>query len=275
MFARICEGTEQMQKSNFLGGTGTVFWVLEGILYTVFLTGDWCDFLGVLRIDGFHWYKYSSICKYTALLICVWYGCRCRREKRNVQQKALCGVLLFAAAADYFLLFTNCFILGVCFFCLVQVCYCLYFPGEKSRNGVWGMVIPGICMVLFVWCLMQTETSGDGAGWKGEKYGLILAAVFYGSLLVQNLVRIWKSSPPICIWGKMAILLLFLCDVHVALYNIEAVYITVKMSFWFQWWCEAAGVLMWLFYLPSQLCIVKCIQGKIPINNRNVDKNLL
>lgn len=242
------------------GETGAVFWVLEGILYAVFLTGDWCDFFGVLWMDGSCWSRYSRICKYTALLMCVWYGCRCRGEKKNVQQKALCGVLLFAAAADYFLLFTDCFILGICFFCLVQVCYCLYFAGEKNRNRVWGMAGLGICMVLLAWFLIQIEM--PGAGWKGKEYGLILAAVFYGSLLMQNLVRAWKASPSICIWGKMAILLLFFCDVHVALYNIEEVDMIAEIPFWLKRWCEGAGVLMWLFYLPSQLCIVKCIRGK-------------
>lgn len=237
---------------------GTVFWILEGILYTVFLTGDWCDFLGVPWITGTDWYMYSSICKYAALLICVWYGCRLGWQKGNRKQKVLCGVLLFAAVADYFLLFTDSFILGILFFCIVQCCYCLFFAGEKGSRVLYRMAGTGICVAVLVWCLIQAGIFGDAAGWKNTELYLILTAVFYASLLLQNLVRAWKQSKAVSIWGRVAILLLFLCDIHVALYNIDGERLWKQM----QLWCEAAGVLMWMFYLPSQLCIIKCIQGE-------------
>lgn len=260
-----------------------VFWILEGILYGVFLTGDWCDYFGVSWITGTDWYVYSNICKYVAMLLCVWYGCRLGWKEGDSRQRALCGVLLFAAVADYFLLFTNHFILGILFFCMVQCCYCLYFGGRQGSRVLCRMAGTGVCVVVLIWLLMQIGIVGDTAGWKREEFYLLLAAVFYGSLLLQNLIKAWKpfqtvSYGSVCegrsweqgkvcfrsasLWGPMAILLLFLCDIHVALYNIEGMDFGMVRPLWLQIWCKAAGVLMWLFYLPSQLCIVKCIQGQ-------------
>lgn len=266
---------------------GAVFWIIEGILYALFLTGDWCDFFGASWIRGWGWYRYSSICKYAALLLCLVYACGLRSRKgrtssRSKQEKALLGVLGFAAAADYFLLFTDSFMMGILFFCMVQCCYCLYFAGEKEKCALWRSVGIGFGVTAGVWCLVQAGTFGGAEGWKKADLWLLLVAALYGSLLIQNLIRAWnpfrgnpvlkirrdrsltqkKKSRPVGVWGQMAILLLFLCDIHVALYNIEEIIPDGMELSWLQIWCEAAGVLMWLFYLPSQLCIVKCIKGQ-------------
>lgn len=253
----------------------TVFWILEGILYGVFLVGDWCDFYGISGITGTHWYVYSNICKYVSLLLCVWYGCRIGWKKGNFGVRALCGVLLFAAAADYFLLFTDYFITGILLFCMVQCCYCVYFGGRQWKLSLCSMLGVGLFAAVLCWIGLK--------GWRSNESLLIVTAVFYASLLLQNLMKAWVSllkgsaresgerkgtdsvrsflkSP--ALWGGMAILLLFLCDIHVALYNIEGMDLGISSPPWLHTWCRAGGVLMWLFYLPSQLSVIKCIQGQ-------------
>ena len=175
----------------------TVFWIIEGILYTLFLTGDWCDLFGASWIGGRGWYRYSSICKYAALWICLVYACGIRgrkghRSSRSKLEKELMGVLVFAAAADYFLLFTDCLIMGILFFCMVQCCYCLYFAGEKDKSPLWRTVCIGLGITAGTWVLVQTGTLADTESWKKTDLWLLLAAVFYGSLLMQNLIRAWK-----------------------------------------------------------------------------------
>ncbi len=253
----------------------TVFWILEGILYGVFLVGDWCDFYGISWIIGTQWYVYSNICKYVSLLLCVWYGCRIGWKEGSSRAKALCGVLVFAAAADYFLLFTDYFVTGILLFCMVQCCYCVYFGDGQGKISLYKMIGMGLFTAALCWIGLK--------GWRSNEYLLIVTAVFYASLLLQNLMKAWVSllkgsvwesgeregtEPVRCfwkstaVWGAMAILLLFLCDIHVALYNIEGMDLSVASPLWLQTWCRAAGVLMWLFYLPSQLAVIKCIQGQ-------------
>ncbi len=246
-------------KGKKLGEMGNIFWIGEGILYVIFLTGDLWDFFVGTWPAGINWYMYSNLCKYAALILCVGYGCKTGWKKG---QKALCGILLFAAAADYFLLFTDDFLLGILFFCMVQCCYSLYFVGRQGAGRLWRTAGIGICIVLLLWCLIQAGVFGVSPDWKKAEWSLLLTSVFYASLLLQNLIRAWTPSGKVSFWGRMGILLLFLCDIHVALYNIEGMDFSGLRRGWMEVWCELAGVLMWLFYLPSQLCIVKCMQGK-------------
>lgn len=269
------------------------FWMIESVLYLMFVIGDWFDLLGKAWIDGAVWAFISNRLKYIALLLCAGYGMiSVRKADRGIQKRKclyLCGILLSAACADYFLLFTDAFIAGIGFFALVQCFYCLYFSRKDGMvsehlqkdniSRLFPMLGTGAGMAAMAWVCME----GGKKLWPEEMAGisaadqmLCIMAIFYGCCLLWNLIGAWKAGKGVFLFGRLGILFLFLCDIHVALYNIEGMHLLPIIPLWLSSWCRAAGVLMWLFYLPSQLCVVKCLQEeKVPINQKKGNKNLL
>lgn len=228
-----------------------VFWGAELLLYLAFVSAD------LFRVP---WGTYSNELKYIALGICLVYALVLYNRKRHAGSGAgwSVGILAAAMCADYFLLFTEQFVAGILLFAVVQGCYRMRFLGMSGRErdcakSVIRMYLLGLALALTVAfiCSICLGLPAD------SDLLTTCTAVFYACCLVQNVILGIRLSAQARGGRSLhvltaAILLLLLCDIHVGICNLDGVAL-------FSGYLNAAGVLMWVFYLPSQLCVVLSI----------------
>lgn len=192
------------------------FLAVEGILYLWFLWGD----LGDRQTK---WVKYLSVL--LCFLFALWGAVRSGRGWIPAAQA-------FALAADAFLLLADrWYPLGVAMFCGAHLCW----RAELRRNGAGWAAVP--------W---WAAGAGILAWLLAEDLGAAAAAV-YAVLLVSNVLwaRGMKYSGGELLFAGLALLLC--CDLCVAVRNVPGLFPT--------WLHGMAQMGMWLFYLPSQVCI--------------------
>ncbi len=230
-----------------------MFYLPEGIIYGAFLLKDCFEPGGGIPAD---------MLKYTALFLCV---VRCASlpalaGEAGLRRSWLKTLLWLAAAADVFLLSGYEITIGLVLFIGVQRCYAalwLRTAGEKKR--FLGSAAAAGAMVLAV---ILIATAGAPGGIPEESAAEAVLAAVYGTLLVQNALAIAGRTSDFRLRGKWlspAIGLLLLCDLHVGLYNVFPDLVRAAGAGWRPglWeWYRWTGTAMWLFYLPSALCVV-------------------
>lgn len=283
-----------------------LFFIWEFFLYVGFMSGD---------VRKLPWSGYTDEMKYAAVISCFLYAWAKKRKKKKdffTPEDCVCDAdafakpkwhsvwnplyfaLLYVVWADYFLLFTDVFSLGILCFCGVQLCYsmrirqmaddmerkklrrkeirnqekqnkkmkkrCLIVGGVllaailcSCRNG-WAILVqnqdkllPGLVVLYVLLSLFNLISAGRLAG-KAKQH------------------ESFKRQARLLFLG---ILLLFLCDIHVGLNQIQPVlevYFVgegcVKQIV--QIWLSLISPAMWFFYLPSQVCIVSEITANVP-----------
>jgi hypothetical protein len=141
--------------------------------------------------------------------------------------------------ADSFLLFTDYYFLGVCLFCLMQMIYIIrhsrYSKFYPKIFKLYGAVLIPVAVIAFV-------SSGIG-----EKT-IAIAGCLYAFLTLCSLhtafatAKLKRYPPKTIALINAGLWLLMFCDLNVALYN------TIASN-------HITGLLMWFFYLPSQLLL--------------------
>lgn len=287
-----------------------LFLIWEFFLYVGFTAGD---------VWRFPWSDHTDEMKYAAVISCFLYAwAKSRRTKKSffTSEGGVCGAdasfepksheawsplhfaLLYVVWADYFLLFTDVFALGILCFCGVQLCYGMRIRqmADRMERAPQGrekqyrkaqrkeirnrekqskktkercLIVGGalLAMILFTckngWALLVQNQNKLLPG----------LVVFYVLLSLFNLVSAgrltvkakryesFKRQAGLLFFG---ILLLFLCDIHVGLNQIRPVlggYFAGEgcVRQIFQFWLSLVSPAMWFFYLPSQICIVMAI----------------
>ncbi|MDY3920418.1 MAG: hypothetical protein SOZ59_15730 [Candidatus Limivivens sp.] len=162
------------------------------------------------------------------------------------------AALTLALAADYCFLFSKNYLMAVGFFCGVQSCYCLV---QKPSLPIIRRKAPagaGILRLLFFWL---KGLAGTGILWLFFSLAGValdpqsLIAFFYFVCLLCNLFTAGKSGN---YWLLSCLILLFIGDIHVGVYNLHH-YLPVARYTWYQIWWELSTPLIWGFYLPGQL----------------------
>ncbi len=213
------------------------FLLAEMALYLTFLFLDVRAESGNLPGWG---YDLSNGLKYISVLLCfLW-----RLGKKD---KRLLAAQAFVLGADFFLLFTGYGALGICGFLGVQLCYRMYLRGVKSWR----------------WYVLQCVLTGTAAfgilrfgslSGTGQEAADVLAVVYAAALVFHTVLAFGERRKQYAFF--LGLLLLLLCDIHVALYNLPALpgpFLTV--------WQNLASTAMWLFYLPSQVLVALCAAG--------------
>lgn len=215
-----------------------LFLSIETILYLTFLYFD----LQNVLIEDSH-FKCVKIIKYTAISLCFLYSLTegILRHHRSI----LTFALGFSAIADVFLIFTSYFSIGIFFFICVQTCYRYILSGKK---GVFKM---------HVLCFLTSAISYTILSVLNLSANLtIIIAVFYACFLICNLIKAclkaFTSKQTYLYIFAAGILLLFLCDLNVGLYNSKAIF-NYNFPFLPSFFMEFSAIGMWLFYLPSQV----------------------
>lgn len=215
--------------------------LLNGLLYLCFLLAD----LGL--VFSFAGPAFSSILKYISICSVFAGAVYLEIKKKTVQTRILCAALAFTVFADYFLLFTEDMLPGLCSFCIVQIFYMyltdVRFGIKKQRLGLSALIALGI--FLLIWMIIRN--------FRGAPEPMLIAIViFYAVLFVSNIILCIKIRH----FDRFTIgmLLFFACDINVLLYNLPLFF---SLGEGFRFFClNIAAFLMWFFYLPGKILIV-------------------
>lgn len=193
----------------------------------------------------------SNVIKYLIVFLCLCYASwSFIRQKSGTRKTSLIlSALVFAFFADYFLIFTLLAEAGLILFILFQFSILLYLYPSK-------IFFPTICMLAFITISVSLLLSLP-------KTPVIYLSVYYGSLSLFNLsgyLSAYAKSSRIS--GIRLILigifLLFLCDIHVAVWNLGRSYPVLSDAVYN--WSKFAGTLIWPFYILSLVCLVFSLQ---------------
>lgn len=211
-----------------------VFLLAEGVLYAALLFAD-------LVLPGVNstWLKYSGIllCFLLSLLASFHHG-----------DKLVAWAMVLTLGADTFLLLLDrWYLAGILLFYGVQVIYLLRLA---QVNGGCPMLLARMLLfsaLLLLLLRLDAFTPITAAA-------ALYIAHFFVNVLQSLSLR--ERGGRLFSWG---LLLYFCCDICVGIYNTPALFPAPIYS--------AAGIGMWLFYLPGQVLItlsgLKPLQGEI------------
>ena len=192
------------------------------ILYAAFLS---LDIFSLPRSIESRHFKYASIVLCFILAALLYQQSADKRDSRYVVL-----ALTFTMLADIFLLFTNYKIIGIFFFCLMQL---TYLKRYNIRFFYAGICFAGIAILVHLFLPIGP---------------LYVIAGLYAILIVSCFLATFRTKLPkfnlYCV--RMGMLLFILCDINVALYNQAS-----ASSNYYRF----VTVAMWLFYLPAQFLL--------------------
>lgn len=218
-----------------------LFWLLTGLLALLYLAFVTLDLTGTGRAlpPVFR----SSSLKYAGMAVCLLLAlCALPRAPHRRGCARLVLALCLTLAADYFLLFTRHFEVGVGLFCLAHLAHLW-----RYRSSV--LLPAALCTAaVFAACAVAALA---GRRWLC----LPLLCVLYAALILTATVTAFHLPPP---WPgrrlRLGMVLFLLCDVNVLLFN------TLPPG----WPHTAASVLMWVFYLPAQYLLATSCLAPFP-----------
>ena len=148
------------------------------------------------------------------------------------------AAMAFTLLADFCILIAEKNTLGVIFFCCVQFIY-----NYRFTNGRRALALAALIPVLTA-ALLLVPAAANLAG--QEKAAVVYAACLFFSVSGAVLAFRGKKYPlPNNYLVLVGMLLFFLCDVSVMLRNLDLPQSVVRI----------AGMLIWVFYLPSQFML--------------------
>lgn len=204
--------------------------VLILYFYFVFLT---LDLFGTYR----EWV--STALKFSCIVLCFINTLLIHNEHSKIDSVLLKCVFFMTIIADLNLLILNNYKLGVILFCIIQTFYIIrHSLASKFNYKIWGL----FCIVFII-------------GVFQFKNILLLSGFYYLCLSILSIYTaistLWYKKYPeitkrLIISG---LILLFLCDINVALFNLKRNMIS--------------GCLIWFFYVPSQLFLSLSGEAKL------------
>lgn len=198
--------------------------------YVLFIILDMLSF-GIVATN---WIKYSIIVVLFSHSVCS-FLIEHKQNKCSSQRIIITIALFFTMCADYFLLFTECFSIGILCFILVQNVY-QYLIDLKIKEIKKQMDYKNFFLFGFLQVILFLLFS---------KWFLYITAGEYACFLFRNMFVSWHHQKKTGIIIPIAITLLFICDCNVMLANV-----TDYEVFW---------KLIWIFYVPSQFLLEKYV----------------
>lgn len=204
------------------------FLCIEVFLYGFFL---YCDLADLPTL--------GTLLKYTALLGCLLTSlCSCVSRDSLLVASALS----FTAAADLFLLVLNrWYICGVALFCVVQCLYArrLYLLDRSSFSMTGRVLFSGAAILLLAGTNLLDPLSA-------------LICLYFPQLVCNAIQSLYLPRCRSNYLFSIGLWLFVACDLCVGLYN-STLYFSSPLLSTFS---SLVQIGMWLFYLPSQVCIV-------------------
>lgn len=214
-----------------------VFLCIECVLYILFILMD-CFFpeMGKASMD----------LKYMGIVLCFFYViCLLPKDTETEDTVLVQTAIFFTLLADTFLVKLGRSEAGVACFIMVQICYFYRLHKGHSKSIFWNCAIFGLLYLVLDICLEQIEF-------------VVVLALFYIITLIRNVWdSLWLSENRLF---QLGLILFLLCDLSVGLYNVPGF---VAVPQWYHAYIyPAVAVLMWAFYLPSQVLLCLSIKKR-------------
>lgn len=216
------------------------------ILYVLFLYLDLCSADYLIS---------SAYIKYLCILLC--FGLSIFNNKNllididNNRDIFLLQLALFITViADLCLVILNYFILGLVFFSMDQITYCVRYTNKKLKTILKEFFIIFLCIV-FLYSIADIFIEGINI--------LLPLSVFYCICLITSVSKAiiaFKNNlypSPSKYFIVFGMLLFLLCDICVALYNMTM--FLPSNLFYIHSFQQIICFMIWVFYLPSQLLL--------------------
>jgi hypothetical protein len=218
---RICVDTGR--RRNLRDKTIIILLCALAVIYGVFL---YCD-IAAYAVEFSPDVKYTGILLCLAVSVCVW-----KHPSRKLDATLQSAALACAVAADYFLLFTSHFTVGIAIFCGAHLTALIRYRRRWFIPGAI-LTVAGLCAWLFLYESGQSQIA------------LTVMAAIYGVLILSVTVGTFRAKQNRInnILSRTGMILFVLCDLNVAVFNL----LPSDGSLY-----AAASVLMWAFYLPAQ-----------------------
>ncbi|MBR2834211.1 MAG: hypothetical protein IKE43_00650 [Coriobacteriales bacterium] len=224
---------------------GLIFYlVLEALLLCLIETGIYMSWNGQIV----NTLMYAAILINTIVVAYRFF--RLRADQRSAHDKFIAYAIFVTAVADIFLTLigsADTFLPGVILFCMVQIIYAIYlYPTAKSLL---------IRVALFAICLLLLKIFEMLS--LSNAFGLLDI-----SLLLVNVIIAWTlTRVKIPLLFRIGITLFLCCDLSIALRIF-----TTGEAF------GIIGLLVWLFYIPSQVLITLSYLSSTSVS-RSVSEN--
>lgn len=201
-------------------------------------------FLGFTTIDLFFpaYAFYSGVLKYASVLACAGYA---------VWQRArlLVAAMAFTLVADYFLLFTDLFAIGIGVFVGAQLCHAVRFQPQRRISTLVLAAAFACALVLYTSFMPVPPNSAPVVVSALYALCLLMAAFRSAQAYKQNPDDVFSRR------GFAGMLLFIGCDVCVALHNADL--LISSAAHWPQIARHGIAVAIWWFYLPSQFFLCR------------------
>lgn len=230
-----------------------LFIVLQAILYAAFMTLDIRGTAGSL----------SSYIKYTVIILCFCYAVLYAgkgiifipENKRELWiRRLLVLALFFTVISDLFLLLLDYYLFGVITFIPVQLLYGLRLKLIDAKGNYNLRIFKQIITQLLITGVIMAFLTGL----RTEINLLLIVTVFYFICIVTNVIHAIRLAATIkrdrsILFFALGMLLFLLCDINVGLFNMGG-FLALPENIYNPIY-EAASILMWTFYAPSQVLI--------------------
>lgn len=216
--------------------------ILICILYTVIL---YFDFFSTELFAS------SNLVKLASIMLCFSLSILTGKDYLNKGDKHLLQSGLFITmVADFLLLLTDYFTLGVGIFSIVHILYIIRYERNKSKLFLIRMIF-FLLIILGIYLAVKFLII--------EIKLLFVAALFYAVALIISVIKAIKSYRhklfpyPNKNFIALGMVLFLLCDINVGIFNITI--LTNNPSDITSLLYNISGLLMWFFYLPSQVLL--------------------
>lgn len=217
-----------------------VFIIVEIILYIAFFILDCTS----AYLNGAN--QAASYVKFASIILCMLMSLIIFIENKNRESLFIVLGMCFTLAADYYLLFTGRYIYGIISFIFVQVIYFnKLLRAEKLKIKIGFLII-----IFMLWNIVMLIIKNVYALDPVTVLALLYIVVFFTNICLSG-TALYKNRT---IENKIflsALILFLLCDLNVGLVNID----TAQLSFNINTG-DINYILIWLFYLPSQVLLV-------------------
>lgn len=246
------------------GFNSLIIEVIVGIILILYILFLYMDFYNVKTIIS------SSHIKYLCVILCFLLSILQTKNSQvnTVKQRdnlLLQWGLLITMIADFCLVILEFYILGVLFFILVQITYCVRYTNKNIKIMILKLFISFVFIVIsYAIALLFIE----------EINSLVPISLFYVICLLTSVIKAVKASidnlytAPGKYMIVFGMILFLLCDICVALSNIIVMFPLSRYKITrFQ---TITYFLIWVFYVPSQLLL--SLSGNAKILKINIKK---
>lgn len=217
---------------NFGSRKINFFFIIESLLYIIFLVLD-------ITRQG---HALSGILKFVSIFLCACFVWSERNPVSQWKHRLFKWSYVFLIISDVFLLFTSYYGAGLITFILVQLCYFYYLVEGKKNKLIQQSIYRFVLFLIIIYSFHFFFISVDH---------VLLLAAFYFIQFFSNVFLSILSFNKNRLCFSTGLLLFFLCDINVGLYQ-AGLYISNEKV---QSITILSGVFMWFFYLPGQVLL--------------------